>query len=361
MRELTKQALYDILNGCTIVGTGGGGKLSDGIELIDRALSEGKSFKLVTLDELPDDGLIGVPYCCGALTEQEENPLADYPVLPDPHGVLAARAMERYLKREFDAFMTTELGGSNSAQAFYTAAVMGRPIVDADPAGRSVPDLQHSTFFLNDIPIAPMSVADAYGNSAIFDIVTNDVRAEHWARALAVASNNTVGVLDHPATVAQIRGAVIEGAISYAEKLGAALRQAKENGSEPAEAIITAGKGKRLFKGEVTTADVDDRDGFTFGTIILKGTGDYAGHEFKIWYKNENIISWLDGKIHATVPDLICMLDDAGNQQINPFVKTGQKFTVFALPAPLEWRTERGLDCFGPRSFGFDVDYKPII
>jgi hypothetical protein len=360
MRELERQALYDILNGCAIVGTGGGGKLSEGIALIDRALAEGRVFNLVSLADMPDDGLIGVPYCCGALTEQEENPLAKLQQLPEPHGVLAARAMERYLKREFDGFMSTELGGSNTAQAFFTAAVMGRPIVDADPAGRSVPELQHTTFFLHDIPITPMSVADAYGNSAVFDRVLSDERAEHWARALAVASNNLVGVLDHPARVADIRGAVIDGAITYAEKLGAALRNAKSARADPAEAVIKAGQGKRLFDGEVTVAEFEDRDGFTFGTIILNGSGDYSGHEYKIWYKNENIISWLDGEIHATVPDLICMLDDAGEAQINPFVKAGQKFTVFALPAAAQWTTARGLDCFGPRSFGFDVDYTPI-
>jgi hypothetical protein len=54
------------------------------------------------------------------------------------------------------------------------------------------------------------------------------------------------------------------------------------------------------------------------------------------------------------------MLDYDGEAQINPLVKPGQRFTVFALPAPGQWTTKRGLDCFGPRSFGFDVDYKPI-
>ncbi|MCL2056056.1 MAG: DUF917 domain-containing protein [Oscillospiraceae bacterium] len=361
MRELTKQALYDILNGCAIAGTGGGGSLSEGLELIDRGLADGGVFKLAALDELPDDGVIGVPYCCGALTSQENNPLAHYPELSEPLGVLAAQAMERYLGRGFAGFMSTELGGANTAQAFYTAAAMGRPIVDADPAGRSVPELQHSTFFLHDIPITPMAVADAYGNSAIIDKVVNDERAEHWARALAVASNNTVGVLDHPAKVSEIRGAVIEGAISYAEKLGAALRMAKASGEDTAQAVIDAGKGKRLFDGVVTLAEFEDRDGFTFGTIVLSGEKSYSGHEYKIWYKNENIISRLDGEIHVTVPDLICMLDEFGDQQVNPLVKAGQRFTVFALPAPAQWTTKRGLECFGPRSFGFDVDYRPVV
>jgi len=356
MRELDKQTLHDILTGCAIVGTGGGGLLSEGLALIDKALSDGKTFTLATLAQLPDDGLIGVPYICGGLSATQDKELAKLPLLPEPHGVLAARAMERYMKRPFDGFMSTELGGGNTAQAFYTAAVMGRPIVDADPAGRSVPELQHSTFYLHGIPIAPMAVADVYGNSAVIDQVTDDVRSEAWVRALAVASNNIVGVLDHPTKVADIRGAVIDGAISYAEKLGKAYRA----GGRAADAVIEAGQGTRLFHGTVTAAAFEARAGFTFGDIVLSGLGSFKGSTYKIWVKNENIVSWLDEKVHVTAPDLICMIGDSGEIQMNPHVHEGQIFTVFALPAPKEWLTPRGIDCLGPRSFGFDFDYKPL-
>ena len=40
MQTLTRQNLIDILYGCTILGTGGGGSLAEGIDLIDRALAE---------------------------------------------------------------------------------------------------------------------------------------------------------------------------------------------------------------------------------------------------------------------------------------------------------------------------------
>ena len=358
MRTLNKEELYDILYGCAVLGTGGGGLLTKGLKLVDTALESGKSFDLVTLEELPDDGFIGVPYCCGALSNKADETLAKLPILPDPPGVLAAQAMERYLRRPFDGFMSTELGGGNTAEAFYTAAVMGRPIVDADPAGRSVPELQHSTFFLHDIPIAPMSVADVYGNSAVFDRVTSDERAEAWARALATASNNTVGILDHPSKVSDIRKAVIDGAITYAEKLGKALRGALKSEADPAEAVITEGQGQELFYGTVQSAEFESKDGFTFGTILMKGLNNYDGKTYKIWIKNENLVSWLDDAVHVTAPDLICMLRDDGEIQMNPHVKSGQIFTVFALPAPEQWTTPRGIDCLGPRSFGFDFDYK---
>lgn len=34
--------------------------------------------------------------------------------------------------------------------------------------------------------------------------------------------------------------------------------------------------------------------------------------------------------------------------------------TVIALPAPAIWQTPEGLECFGPKSFGFDVEYTPF-
>ncbi len=48
------------------------------------------------------------------------------------------------------------------------------------------------------------------------------------------------------------------------------------------------------------------------------------------------------------------------NPITNPYYEKGQAIDVFALPAPKEWRTERGLSVLGPKAFGLDVDYRPI-
>ena len=39
MRTLNHENLLDILYGCAILGTGGGGSLDEGIEMIDEALA----------------------------------------------------------------------------------------------------------------------------------------------------------------------------------------------------------------------------------------------------------------------------------------------------------------------------------
>ena len=76
MKKLSKQDLYDILYGCTILGTGGGGELEEGLKLIDRAFEKGKEFILVDLDEVDEEAMIATPYMCGAIspiTEEEKS------------------------------------------------------------------------------------------------------------------------------------------------------------------------------------------------------------------------------------------------------------------------------------------------
>ena len=64
MRELNREDLMNILLGCTILGTGGGGSLEEGIRSIDEALAAGKKFRLVTFDEMDPEAVIGTPYAC---------------------------------------------------------------------------------------------------------------------------------------------------------------------------------------------------------------------------------------------------------------------------------------------------------
>lgn len=363
MKILTREDLLDILWGCAILGTGGGGSLDEGIEMIDEALAAGKEFKLVTFDELDPEDIIGTPYACGAispLTEEEKQKYARLKETEESFYILCKKQLEDFMGRKLGAVISTELGGGNTATAFYVGAMTDCPIVDGDPAGRSVPALQHSTYFLSGVPMCPMSVMNRFGEGAVFTNVFDDERGEDLVRALAVVSQNTIAVMDHVNTAAVLKNAVIRGAISYAASIGKAFRTAKAAGSDYVAAVTEAGKGKQMFAGTVVKSDYETRDGYTFGDTVIEGAGEYAGHTLHIWYQNENIISWLDEKYFVTVPDLICVFDlDAAEPQLNPYAKVGEHVAVTALPAPAEWTTQRGLEVFGPRSFGHDVDYVP--
>lgn len=364
MRTLTRDNLMDILYGCAILGTGGGGSLEEGIDLIDEALSQGKRFRLASIEELADDDMIGTPYGCGAispLTEEEKTKYARLSETEENFYVLCVKQLEQYLGRELAAVISTELGGHNTATALYCGAMGDKLIVDADPAGRSVPALQHSTYFLHDVPMCPISVMNRFGEGAVFTRVFDDARGEDLVRALAVVSQNIIAVVDHVNTAKVLSPSVIHGAISQAEAIGHAFLSAKEAGEDFVGAVVEAGKGKPMFRGVVTKSEFETRDGYTFGDMVIRGDGEWEGHSLRIWYQNENIMSRLDDKYYVTVPDLICVFDlDERMPQLNPYARVGERVAVIALPAPDEWKSARGLEVFGPRFFNYDVDYKPF-
>lgn len=365
MRKLERQDLIDILYGCTILGTGGGGSLERGIYQIEEALKLKKEFILVDFSELEDNDLIATPYSCGAIspeTEEERRKYEKLPIIDEVPHVVALREMEKHLGRDVKAVISTELGGGNTAVAFYSGAMSGKYIVDADPAGRSVPELQHTTYYLNDVNIAPISLVNQFGESAIITNVVNDFRAESLVRALAVVSKNSIAVVDHVNTVKNLKNTVIKGAITYSWDIGKAFRLAKESGTDVSAAVIEAGKGKELFKGTVIENNWGTIDGFTIGDVKFKGEKEYSGSEYKIWYKNENIIAWKNGEYHATVPDLICIIDENTKEPVlNPNYSNGMEVTIFALPAAAEWTSDKGLETFGPKSFGHDINWVPVV
>ena len=363
MRTLNREDLVNILYGAAILGTGGGGSLTEGIELIDEALAAGKTFRLASFDDLAPEDLIGTPYGCGAispLTEAERKKYARLPEAQENFYILCMKQMEAYMGKELKAVNSTELGGHNTATALNCGAMADKLIVDGDPAGRSVPGLQHSTYYLHNVPMCPISVMNKFGEGAVVTSVFDDERAEDLVRALAVVSQNIVAVMDHVNTAEVLKNAVIRGAISQSEAIGKAFLTAKAQGGDFVSAVTEAGKGKPMFRGVVTKSTYETRDGFTFGDTEIRGAGEYAGHTLRVWYQNENIISWLDGEIFVTVPDLICLFDlDEKMPQLNPYAREGENVAVIALPAPNEWTTQRGLEIFGPRFFGYDVDYTP--
>ncbi len=365
MKTLTRQDLEDILFGATILGTGGGGEVSEGLRLIDDALSKGKVFQMVTLDEAPQDALVCTPYMLGAISAlpaEEEALYARLPRIAEPAVLAAYRRFQAYLGRDFYGTISCELGGSNTAVSFYAAAMSGHFIIDADPAGRAVPEITHSTYYINGLPAAPIVMANEFGETIICENIADDMRAEHIVRALSKVSRNDIAAIDHALEVRDLRDAVIPGAISMAMDMGKTWRAARKGGSDVAAAIAKQGDGFVAFQGTICECDWKTEDGFTIGNISIRGTGGFEGETYRIWLKNENLIGWHDNKVHATIPDLICVIDlDSGDPVTNPNYANGQNVAVIILPAPKAFTCPKGLQAFGPAYAGLELEYRPAM
>lgn len=367
MRTLTLQEQEDLLIGCAILGTGGGGSLERGLALVRANAAAGRVLNLVSLDEVPDDAIVAVPYGVGSLTPAQRTQSTD-PNRLEP--TLALSALQRHLGEKFYGAMSTELGGGNAAVALVAASTLGIPLVDADPAGRSVPEVFHTTFYVYGVPIAPMALVTSYGDEVIINKVADDFRAEALARHVAIASGSNAGVADHPTRGRDLKRSVIKGAISRALAIGQAVRRARQapadgaadDAPDPVEAARAAGDGFVLFRGRVAAdASWAEERGFTVGSVDIDGSGPYAERRMRIEFKNENMTAAVDGTIVATIPDLICILRTADAEPvINPRIPAGLEVTVLGFAAPAAWRTPRGLECFGPQYLGMKLPYEPI-
>jgi len=360
MRTLYGQQLEDLIRGCTILGTGGGGSPRRGLAMIQAELEKGREFRLANLNEIPDEALVASPYMCGSVSPEGVGGSTSQGD-EEMECLEAFKALEADLGRPFFAAIATEIGGGNTAAALCVAARQGIPIVDADPAGRSVPELQHTTFYIKDVPIAPLAVATATGDVLILKEVSDDFRAEAIVRAIAVVSNDRAGVADHPMVGKALKTSVVPGTLTTALTIGRAVREACSSGADPVQAAVSAGNGFFLFEGEVAKADWKIEEGFTIGELTIVGQANDRGHRYRIWYKNEHIVSWYDDEPDVTVPDLICVLDPKTGEAItNPNCKKEREVAIVGYPAPELWRSSRGLELFGPKHFGYEIPYRPI-
>ena len=96
--------------------------------------------------------------------------------------------------------------------------------------------------------------------------------------------------------------------------------------------------------------------------MSLAGSGAYAGQTFKVWFKNENHVSWLNDKPWVCSPDLVTLADKtSGEGTTNTLITAGDEVVAVGIKGLEIFRTEFGLnEASGPRYFGFDLDYVPI-
>jgi uncharacterized protein len=76
-------------------------------------------------------------------------------------------------------------------------------------------------------------------------------------------------------------------------------------------------------------------------------------------FQNERAVACRDAVPIAMSPDLICVLDTvSGDVFGTETIGYGRRVSVTALPAPPVFLTPKGLDHVGPRTFGYDLDFR---
>lgn len=355
MRKLGIREIEDIALGAALLGAGGGGDPYVGKLVAMGAVAECGEVTLLEPDEVPDDALIVPIAMMGAPTVLAEKGIGgkEYEVL---HNMVS-----RFFGEEVYALMPIEAGGVNSMLPIAACARLGLPLVDADGMGRAFPELQMVTFTIGGMSATPMALTDEKGNSVIFETITNKW-TEELARAVTMSCGGSVSVSLYPMRGAQMKRYAVRDIVTRSQRLGEAIRTVKDAGElTPEEHFLRFTEGFKLFKGKIADVRRETRGAFNFGTVVLEGISECKGHEAYVEFQNENLTAVVDGRIVATTPDLICLVDTETFSPITTdALKYGKRVMVVGLKCFEMWRTPEGLELVGPRYFGCDTDYVPL-
>lgn len=354
MREITTENLPDLARGAAVLGTGGGGDPFVGRLLAQQALAQHGPVTLVDVDEIDDDALVIPTAFMGAPTVMLEK-------LPSGDEVLRAmRAIEELLGRKATHTVSLEAGGLNSMTPFVAAAEAGIPLIDADGMGRAFPELQMLLPTLGGVQASPMAIADERGN-ALTMRTTDNAWAERLARAATIEMGCSAAVSLYVLTGRQVKEFMVPGTLSLCEKVGRAIREAREGHDDPVGAATRALGGHRVFGGKISDVQRTTEGGFARGSAVLAGLDDDNGSVMELSFQNENLVATRDGDVVVSVPDLICVLDtDTGEPVTTEMLRYGLRVSVLAVPCDPRWRSPEGLALAGPAYFGYEHTYVPV-
>jgi DUF917 family protein len=411
MRILTKEDLQDYTIGSTILSTGGGGvapSLERVGKMVDNVHDAGKKLKILDLDEVPDDAIIfsHVGTGGGVRSEMKEKwffwsrarrqrdpkysmdrakvmreiikhadrewcPLNTWSKLPEQDNSIGTGTEkgEKRLAELAGGDPLTELHFEVSpgfARLVCKHAMVDRPYIDATAAGsRAAPEIGQNCFNLGNVKPTPAVFGTTMGDLVVVEDVLCFQRLEEILEGISTYSGaSTRGI--HQVSVQDMKKYAFPGVESLVMKVGKQVREATKKGKSTVDATLNAlgDRGFKLFEGQIMNYWQDDKYGFIWGMAKILGTGDYEGHDLKIWYKNENHVTWLDGKPWVTSPDCINVVDPETGWGLANFWpaewETGRPVTVLGVEIEQEWETPMGLKIFGPQHFRWDIEHVPI-
>ena len=270
--------------------------------------------------------------------------------------------MEEYLGRTFRAVMSVEIGGGNAIQPFMAAALLGKPVVDADAMGRAFPEAQMTSFAIHDLRPWPLTLADVRDNGVVVPRAATWKWMERLSRTACVAVGSIAGTCKAPRTGKEVKECAILRTTTKAIRLGEVVQAARRAHRDPVDAVLEAEHGCLIFAGKVHDVARRTTEGFLRGQATLEGLDDCKGQRFELAFQNEFAVGWLDGEPRVMTPDLICVMDAISGEAVGTeVIRYGQRVKVIALPAPPILLTPKGLEHVGPRAFGYDLDFVSVF
>lgn len=361
-----RQALEDILNGATFLGSGGGGPYAGGKALLEDILKNTPGVPVIDAGDVPVSAMLAMVAGIGSpdAATHSSDPFTHAP----KH---AFQLLEQTINTTFDYVIAAEVGAMNSMIPMLLATQLNLPMIDADSAGRAIPELTMSTFAAN-VSIDPFVIANEN------DAKTPDISVVVHARTAAdveplargIIGAESFGEMGAFSTWAMNGAAMqqysIAGTLALSRRIGCAIREAKATGNSPVMAVldVLGPRAYLLYQGQIVKAEEQTTGGFDLGRVVMQGSD---GSQAWIYNQNENLIAWQTDRILplAMGPDSICYMTVDGqpfsNADIDDTLRA-QQVVLIGLRADEKMRAQnivgQFLEVF--RTMGYAGPYIPI-
>jgi DUF917 family protein len=362
----TKTDVDDFLRGANFMSASGGGDPAVEREQLYEDVDEGLEIGWSPLETFAsDDQLFSVCYSGSIAPESFEDPEERALALGGGRKYErpfceAVRLLEKVSDVSCAGLVSIELGGINSGAILSAAARLGLPLVDGDYAGRAIPELHATAPHMHGAQVLPFACVDHFGNEVIIRSSPSNAWAERISKHLALSSLGLIACAFAALPASRVREIYVAETMSECLELGRAIREARERGEDPVAAAVASLDGWLLFRGAVSEREWANT-GYMEGIHELAGSGEFEGHSLRVWFRNENHVSWLDGEPWVMSPDLIEFCDpETAEPLVNTYLELGQEIAVVGRRRRDQFDSPEGLETLGPRHFGFDLDFRGV-
>lgn len=327
--KLSKQQQRTIIEGSTILGTGGGGRLDSALSTISKL----PPVDLISFDDLKPDDIVITAYGAGGLTKPKNTNKAMN------KGI---ELLQQRLGKPIRAIVPVEIGPYSIAAAFEIANTLKVPVIDGDLVGyRSVPEIFIELVTLANLSRCPLVFGNNEGDIVLLDETSSPEKLEQIIRSFADESLSNTFVLGYPYSKAQLGKCLARGSVSYCQQVKANLES----------------DFQLVANGTVVDDSKEEVSGFTRGCLTIKANQSV----YRVEFKNEYLVLLCNNEVVVTCPDFICVVDsNTGLGLNNGDDNVGKSVSIYVRPAIEQWRTENGLRLFTPEKLGLDYKQKVL-
>lgn len=360
--DLSQEDLKALIYGACFFASGGGGPISMALQFLEKIK---KSVPLIPVKELKHNKKVVIVADMGSpdTAAQGRGYTAPYN---------AYQSLRSYIKetekKDIAYFIPAEIGAVNTLIPFYISSLLDDPIpvIDADPSGRAVPQLNESLLDVSGQAICPAIIASdtqedsnnlcswtnkSYSSQLFLDLTATEL--EEAARAVVNQPEyqQVGGMACYPMNSETLAGPhtdsmVINHSVSTAVELGKTLLKFG-NQQTLAETLTQMDIANYIFiHGKIVGIENKTSSGFDVGKITLQ----HSKGELWVYYKNESLLAWNPkmNKAMAIAPDCINLVlsqDNgsfrAGTPLSTADIKEGDDCTVWGTACATAMRSPK--------------------